>query len=667
MRKIIFFLILMILSPKLILASDVIYSDFSDYTEYTENYIKSSDLIDVKTENRFLWYKNILKDNGYKVFNQTDTFDLNDCYFGEYSEWEKEKVENSSRVYERRVVHDFIMSNPVRYIHITNIHGSDGKLKIPEFEIQVVNNKINYTYTCEGCSNDFGTYINNGVIYEDNSYISNGGSIIIDLKNAYPANRVMLLYYLLDLGDDVKGYTISYSTDGVNLYGTKEFIYNEKWSSVFEVRQTIEDFGIDLKNWTYEKTDYMYPDISPGYEFQDVTFIVYNTSYIEYRYKEKYCKNLINDKEYGSIYSASSYDEFNIKDDDSKKTYYSYRTRDKLELKDKLLVNSYNYDLSDFVIYSSKDYDIQSNLDINKNGIYDITFSSGDITANRKVEVDINKDTIEFINKINELENKLKELEELHEKDMLQKEELIKKLEEKISECSNCDSKYINDILKEKDELINKYLNEVKKNTKNIENLKNQIKDLKKNISELKKDITKLNKEIDKILKTIIDLKNSITNEEKEIKNLKTEITKIEDKLDKVNNKYNTVVNDYKSEIKNIDDSYKNKIQELEKQIKLLIQNSETNERESTYYKQELEKLKNDINDSEDLKEEYDLSASKIENLESLNSDLNERLNNYMLKINGTEKMNLLWLYILILFLFTIYMIYKIKKRSTEK
>ena len=48
------------------------------------------------------------------------------------------------------------------------------------------------------------------------------------------------------------------------------------------------------------------------------------------------------------------------------------------------------------------------------------------------------------------------------------------------------------------------------------------------------------------------------------------------------------------------------------------------------------------------------------------NNDLNKKLNNFTLKINGIGSINLLWIYILISLVFIIYIIYLFKKRNKK-
>ena len=171
------FFSLLFVSP---IKAKVYYSEYSDFSDFQEERVDPTDVIDVKKESRYLWYKNNEVLNDYELYNSNDNFS-DDCYFTDYSPWMNEKIENEGYISEERIKYDYILSKEIRYIHLYNLQGSYGAFRITELSVKYDNIPINYTYTCDGCWENFGDYINNGIYDENKSYIDNGGSLIIDL------------------------------------------------------------------------------------------------------------------------------------------------------------------------------------------------------------------------------------------------------------------------------------------------------------------------------------------------------------------------------------------------------------------------------------------------------------------------------------------------------
>lgn len=784
MKKILWFITLMIIGSKFILASEVIYSNYSDFGPFSSEYIASSELVDVKTEKRYLWYKEEQVIGNYKLYDGTSNFILDDCYKGDYSSWSTSKEEKVGRTYETRTVYNYELSKPLRYIHLTNLQGSYEAFRIPELIVKVNGKEIDYNYTCDGCMDGFDEHIHNGIYNENLSYIHNGGSLIIDLKQEYPVQNVELIFYIFDLGNEDKKYTIGYSNDKKNIYATKDFVYkfsDEYWLNSKLVNHFIYDLGLPRSSWTTTKVSYS--PINNGY-------VLNENSHKEYRYQETYCRTYTLNKKYNSVYTKNSENGFNIKDESKSKIFYSYRTRNKLELKDNLVINSYNYDLDDFVIYSSSDYQIIGDLDINKNGIYNVTFKSDGINTTKLVEVNILDNTIKtyqdeiksLYKVIEDLNKKINDLNNKYKEDIDSKNKEIQELNNSLKLCKeNCDKNLncLRDELKNKDDIIEKYKIENEKLKEEIEDLKDQINKLEITINDEKE---KNENEIQKLNNLIKDLKEDINDKEKEIELLIDENKLLKDENKKYLNDLNDLKEENKKEVEELSNNYNKKLNELnfiiqilQKEIKELSHNYNNSNLEIielnnliNIYKEEIVNLKNEINDVSKIKEEKELlinqyyekivlleknitklnntiellekekydnnitNDKKVSDLESLNKtylnkikelelqlhtinksisstvttkdkiienckteieflkqsnienineyenisneletkekeniSLNNKLNDYILKINIKNKFNLLWLLILMLILYIIYKLYK--KKSNEK
>ena len=508
MKKILWLIFLCLIINKV--DAKVYYSEYSEFSPFQEEEVTSSDTIDVIKEERYLWYKNVETLGDYKLYNNVDNFSDN-CYMTEFTDWDNQKIDNIGYVYEERNAYNYTMSKGVRYIHLYNLQGSYGSFRIPELEIKYKDNSLNYTYTCEGCLEGFDDYIHNGIYEENESYITNGGSLIIDLGREYPIHLIDVIFYIFDLGNSDKLYTIGYSTDKNNIFISKS--YNLKfsdwhWTNAVKIVQDISQ--LDEKDWKYN-------EITIGIRNND--FVINKESIKQYRYQEKWCKVYEIGKEY-SDYSKESVGEYTNKLEDSLKYFYSYRTRDKLELEIKDITEE-NFDLNSFIISSSDEVKINNNIDWNKNGIYDISFQINDLMVNEKVKLNIEANTIEELKKIidnlkNDYENKIKELEEQLNNCKLDKECLNKK----IIELNNLVKQYEEEISSLNNIILN-YQNKIN----SLENLNNIYLD---KIKELEDDIKNLNGGIGNITK---EKEEQLNNLSSELNNYKEINSNLEDKL----------------------------------------------------------------------------------------------------------------------------------------
>ena len=279
MKKILWLIFLCLIINKV--DAKVYYSEYSEFSPFQEEEVTSSDTIDVIKEERYLWYKNVETLGDYKLYNNVDNFSDN-CYMTEFTDWDNQKIDNIGYVYEERNAYNYTMSKGVRYIHLYNLQGSYGSFRIPELEIKYKDNSLNYTYTCEGCLEGFDDYIHNGIYEENESYITNGGSLIIDLGREYPIHLIDVIFYIFDLGNSDKLYTIGYSTDKNNIFISKS--YNLKfsdwhWTNAVKIVQDISQ--LDEKDWKYN-------EITIGIRNND--FVINKESIKQYRYQEKWCK-----------------------------------------------------------------------------------------------------------------------------------------------------------------------------------------------------------------------------------------------------------------------------------------------------------------------------------------------------------------------------------------
>ena len=480
MKKILWLIFLCLLVTKV--DAKVYYSDYSEYSQFQEEEVTATDTIDVIKEERYLWYKNneVLKD--YQLYNEYDKFS-DDCYLTEYSGWMNQKFDNIGYIYETRNKYKYTLAKGIRYIHLYNLQGSYGSFRIPELEIKYNNQSLNYTYTCNGCLEGFDDYIHNGIYEENESYITNGGSLIIDLGKIYPIHLIETNFYIFDLGPSDKIYTIGYSTDKKNIFYSKNYnlqFSDEYWKNAVKRVHNISDLSVN--DWQYYETTT---------DFRNDDFVINQEIFNEYRYQEKWCKVYTLEKEY-SNYSKEPIGDYIYKEEESLKYFYSYRTRDKIDIELKEITNK-DFDLNNFINFSTGKVTITDNIDWNKNGTYDIQFKLNDLIIKEKVTLNIEENTIFSLEEqIKEYQNKIKNLEEQLNKCNLDKECLNKKVNELTNEITTLNNK-----LKEKEEEISS-LNKLNDfNKTRITDLENDIKELNVGIGNLTLEKEKLQKELD--------------------------------------------------------------------------------------------------------------------------------------------------------------------------
>lgn len=492
----------------------VYYSDYSDFSQFQEEEVFPSDTVDVIKEKMYLWYKNVNKLGDYKLYNNVDSFS-NDCYMTEFTDWSNQKIDNAGYNYEERNAYYYTMAKGIRYIHLYNLQGSYGSFRIPELDIQYKDKSIKYTYTCNGCLEGFDDYINNGIYEENESYIANGGSLIIDLGKEYPFHLIDVIFYIFDLGNSDKTYTIGYSTDKENLLYYKQYVLqfsDEYWSNA--VKRFHNSDEIDDSIWKYNET-YV------GLRNND--FVINKESIKQYRYQEKWCKVYEPFKEY-SEYSKEPIEDYIYRVDDSLKYFYSYRVRDKLEL-DIKEITSKDFNLNDFIVTSTDEVLINDDINWDKNGIYNVSFKLNNINVKEEVVLNVESNTISDLNKkIKYLEEQLNKLKIEKEKSLQLQENLNKEiisLKEQLYNCSLEKEKEIQNQNNLNDFYTSK-TNELEEDIKNLnesigsiikekENLNNsnvlKINDLEKNITKLNNDNKKLMEENNLCLSKLSNIK----------------------------------------------------------------------------------------------------------------------------------------------------------------
>ena len=607
-KKIIWFLMIFPMFLSKANAYETYYTDYSNYTDFQEKEVLASELVNVIEETRYLWYKKEIVEQ-YELYTKGHEYE--DCYETEFSSWYEGTANKllQSRTYETRTRYDYKMALPVRYIHLTNLDSYDN-FKLTEIKIYINGKQAKFTTQCEGCSTKFSDYVKNDIVDED-IYINNSGSLSIDLGTSYPIDDINIVLYINDSNHN-KEFTLSFESD--NKVFSKNYAIEP---SETIISKTIYDIEMNSEKWLYKKTNYNFFTNDFVFEYNMIS---------EYRYKDKYCKIVKLENIYNDEYTKESVQDYIYKDEEKSKKFYKYQTRDKIVL-DIYEINDKNFDLNNFVVYSSSDYEIIDNIIIYKNGEYQVTFKIDSLEITKKVIVDIEE------NVVNELENEINELIfQLENSKQILKQEKIK---------------YEDEIKR-----LNSQINDMKNQLENFENYDNKINYLnellltKENIIEIYKG-------------KIIDLDDNIKHLEEQLKQVTTHKQSLNLELkDKQNNI---------EELEKINEIYKDKISELEidlkltnKQINELVTN---NNKTLDIYKSKIENLTNKEKENNNKIIQYEelLNEKTIEN-----EMLDNKYNKYILKIKKNMDGISLFFYISLIIIILIYLILYLRKKSNK-
>lgn len=364
----------------------------------------------IKETKKYRFYKEE-KIYNYFIEDENDQDFLNKdnkkYFYTTYSEYSKEKPESlKNREIKERTVYIYQQLKKAQYVRLEVF--SDDEV-LTEYRIRKGHENLKSSAFCKNCSEFY--YMN----LEDEDYITGVKINILDIDLKYNSDINDIEIDIAFNTNDVKYKITFYEDDNLTnpLYSweklsTASLITIDK----FDILDTafIEEFQLYTK-----RNDMMLKD-----------------SYQEYSYHDKYIGYYKIIKNYypGYVESVEGY----IKDNDDFIVEKEYLKKARVEIKDNIVITSSVYDLNDY-IKSDIPYEIISNIDITKNGEYEVKFLFPNKTITKKVKVDTYNEYIKSLE--NKLEIKNKELLDTIEN----KNEIIDRLE------SN---------LKTKDEIISK-------------------------------------------------------------------------------------------------------------------------------------------------------------------------------------------------------------------
>ena len=339
------------------------YSEYGDYTDYSEEKINSSDILKVESKNFYHAYTDKIS---YEYLEDS-LYEKTGNYSIRYSNWNTninlldlnaEIEECTSYTYKPfKELKYFYLKNLSKNIHIESIKVYDLKN-----EKVLMNNDDFYMY-----SNDI------FIFYIDEEY---------NLAN-------LKIYISIDKqsAKDVK-LTLSMNNEN-NPFGDKILVKTvEDNSDNNNIDLAIGDFS-NVDELLLNSTTKSYCDENVNGKIVNEDPI-YRNIFIKYEYK-------IITKEYLDLYVDEASTSYKI-DYNDYKTYYRYKIRDKVVLNDDMTIENKDVNLNDFILESTlKDIKITSNLNLNVNGIYDINFILPFKTISTNVKVDIKQNYLDAL------------------------------------------------------------------------------------------------------------------------------------------------------------------------------------------------------------------------------------------------------------------------------
>ncbi|MDD4547856.1 MAG: hypothetical protein PHI05_03860 [Bacilli bacterium] len=375
------------------------YSNYSDFGEYKNNSIEANDLINVKENNLYRYYKEEKILGDYALINEPDSVfpytDLTDSIKTDYSEWSNNPpVIKAGRKIEVRDAYYYQDMEKVRYIHITNVDGSDNRLKINELIVeQNFSYQIPYTIICDGCSPNFLEGVTNGRLANESSYIEKGGYLRIVLNDYYDLSELSIRFYVSDFTNAEKKYEIKTSreaakdSDIFSTVLTKRWFRNSDPYSFVECQYSLSRIPLVNPRWSELKR-------SDEPLISTITRKV--TRLNEYRYQDTLYRQYGIKRTYYDKFDLTSPLGFPIKDEETATKYYASQKRDKATIENDIVITDKNQKLEDSVLENTTNsLKIESNIDYHKNGLYKASFILPFIQIDRVVVVNIKENNNE--------------------------------------------------------------------------------------------------------------------------------------------------------------------------------------------------------------------------------------------------------------------------------
>lgn len=550
MKKIIVGIVIFMMGINVIRAKTY-YSDYSEFSDYSSVPVLESDTVNVETETWYKWYREEKELGPYQnqyVYNPDyPLVDLQDSIEGEWGPWGYEKPEIIlERILQRRSVYLYQDMKEVRYLHFFGLSGSNQRFYISELEVYVNGNKVDYTITCDNCSEYFKQSIQNGNTKETDVYVDNGVEFRIDLNNYYPADTITFDLYLFDTGYDQKDYRVKMTRDkdeDPNVYFEGYWIQCFTYQSADEivpVHHSIDQMVRKDPEW-YDQKESLEP-----IEETKVRMVEERDQYRYIDYRQYRCYRI--KRIYQDGYGKSGTEEFPFFDADDSMQYYRYRVRDKLVLKEPLVIDQVTMNMQDLILESTKPVDMEGFVDFTRNGEYSITFKMDDLVVTENITVDI-------------LENDLRQYEEL----VIELERIIDE-QQKVIEQLQLEKQQLEEVILTEQEMADILREQLISLEDELTNLKQEKETVSNMLDVVKADYEKLQEEDQKKEDVLVELQKQLHSLEQKMEFQEKEMQIIENQkqlLEQQLSEFEVWNQTSKEQIQSLEETLKHRQQEL--------------------------------------------------------------------------------------------------------
>lgn len=404
-NAIIILLILLLHNQSVKALSTTYYSEYGNFSSWTEEPILKTDINKVEIERRYQWYKEATILGDYYKEGENDLnyplINKKDLKKSEWTDWSKNAPkEEPNREINTKKFYEYQNMKKVRYLHLDQFEGSNNQLDIIELELKINGQEIEYDAVCEKCSPEWIEIIKNHNTLDSENKIDYDDYVRIDLKDWYVLDQIEFTLYLKDQTEHRKSYHYYYTANpekDARIYA-ENIYYHWFQTAPNETHQIIrnaEDLALKDPEWLELQISEEYIEPSLTRQVQETTYYQYqDTMYRYYKTERTYAKN----------YSKDGYTTYPIKDTGNYKDYYREQKRDKVVIDSHIVITSSKSKLEDFITETTtKQIKIEGNYDLKKNGTYQVQFVLPFKTVKRTIYVDLSQQ-----NELQEENKKLK-------------------------------------------------------------------------------------------------------------------------------------------------------------------------------------------------------------------------------------------------------------------
>lgn len=377
MKKIMMFILIVVyLVPNTVFA-ETYYTDYGSWQE-TQQQVENNELQEGKIEYQYKFYKLDKKysDKYYRVGENPKNYPYQSDkkQKTKFSLWQKNKPDEIlNREIETKEVYRYQELEKVSSVTIYDVDGSDDRLGLTEIEVLYQNEKIPITLECTDCDRKLIENLTNNLSYEQASFLYPNQELIIRLDKEYNPKDLQLNVYV---SDTVRNKPVIFHIKTLSKIKQPYILKKRAYWTISSIGGSYKD-EIKIKDAIIDKKwDETIIESDEKVEENTWINILDPVKYYRYRDTEYLYYQLVPNYLDGFYFDYPNY----ICDQTQKKPIFYKRTRDKIEVKDNIVLTKNYLDIDDIIASSTikeKDLSIRNNIDWLKSGIYQVTISYG--------------------------------------------------------------------------------------------------------------------------------------------------------------------------------------------------------------------------------------------------------------------------------------------------